>query len=318
MTLGSRSRRALRMLLILAAGTLDPGGRLYASTPASTFTVKEVAPGIYVHAGRHVGLDDPARSDIANIGFIVGKRCVAVVDTGGSIAVGRALRAALAGVTDEPVCYVINTHVHFDHVLGNAAFVQEGTVFVGHERLAEAIEANRAYFQDRFAAELRDEQTPGLIVGPERLVSDTLELDLGDRVLELTAHPSAHTTQDLSVFDRNTGVAWLGDLVFMERIPALDGSIRGWHAVLEKLQAQHFSAVVPGHGPAIAPWPAAAAAEMQYLTQVLTEVRSAIAEGVFLEDAVATVARSQRDKWRLFDENHGRNVSRAYKELEWE
>ena len=90
------------------------------SAAAPAFAVDQVAPGIFVHAGKHLPLDAPGHDDIANIGFIVGARCVAVIDTGGSVRIGRALRAAIRQHTALPVCYVINTHVHVDHVLGNA------------------------------------------------------------------------------------------------------------------------------------------------------------------------------------------------------
>ncbi|NIQ14496.1 MAG: MBL fold metallo-hydrolase, partial [Candidatus Dadabacteria bacterium] len=52
------------------------------------------------------------------------------------------------------VCYVINTHIHFDHVLGNKAFEHGETKFVGHKNLQEAIEANRGFFLQEFAGDL--------------------------------------------------------------------------------------------------------------------------------------------------------------------
>jgi len=52
--------------------------------------------------------------------------------------------------------------------------------------------------------------------------------------------------------------------------------------------------------------------------RLMTELRTAIADGVFMEEAVDSVGRSQADQWLLFDQNHKRNVTRAYKELEWE
>src|SRR5437764_213059 len=79
-------------------------------------------------------------STVANVGFVIGSRCVAVIDTGGTYAVGRALHDALRKVTALPVCYVVNTHAHPDHVFGNAAFVADRPEFVGHARLADALQ----------------------------------------------------------------------------------------------------------------------------------------------------------------------------------
>ena len=90
--------------------------------PLDSFALEEVAPGNYVHRG---SLDDRTpenAGDQANIGFIIGERCVAVVDPGGSLRVGQVLRAALRRITDKPVCYVIITHTHPVHFVGAAAF----------------------------------------------------------------------------------------------------------------------------------------------------------------------------------------------------
>ena len=99
--------------------------------------IKEIAPGVYVRPGVHGVVFE--QNTVANIGFIVGKRCVAVIDTGGSLAEGQALRCAILGITSRPVCYVINTHVHPDHLLGNLAFKEKGVTFVGHHRLERAL-----------------------------------------------------------------------------------------------------------------------------------------------------------------------------------
>ncbi len=98
------------------------------SSPVSThFNFTEVAQGIYVHQGKIHGNEHPQRDDIANIGAIVGDDCIAIIDTGGSPAVGARLKQAIRAISDRDICYVINTHIHFDHLLGNAAFA-DGTV----------------------------------------------------------------------------------------------------------------------------------------------------------------------------------------------
>jgi len=288
---------------------------LCAPAVAAPLVVDEVAPGVYVHHGAHVGIDDPARGDSANIGFVVGERCVAVIDTGGSRRTGTALRATIAATTQRPICYVINTHAHFDHVLGNAAFVAEGTEFVGHVQLAAALDASRGYFAERFAAEL--DGPPGDVVPPTVLVDGTTSLDLGNRKLVLRAVAEAHTGADLTVYDTRTRTLWSGDLVFIERLPVLDGSLRGWLAWIDTPPAHPIERVVPGHGPVAAPWPAALDAERAYLSALLDETREAVREGRFLED-VAAEAREHPPAGWLLTEPHARNASKAFREVEWE
>ncbi len=314
-TWGHQAARRVKLAVFLWLGLAGAGS----AADFSPLPMAEIAPGIFVHHGRHVSLEDPARADSANIGFIVGERCVAIVDTGGSIAVGAALLGTVRATTDKPICYIINTHGHFDHVLGNAAFAQlPGVQFAGHSNLAESLGASTEFFLRQFAVELAPTPAAGQIVLPTLPVADRLELDLGSRVLELQAHPAAHTHADLTVYDRETGTLWLGDLLFMERIPALDGSLLGWINVMEQLQVISVNRVVPGHGPASALWPAAALPQLSYLKSLRDEVRTGISAGEFMEDLMKTAGAQQKSHWLLYEFNHERNVSRAFTELEWE
>lgn len=283
---------------------------------STQFEIVQVAAGIYVHPGRQVGIDHENRGDSANIGFIVGRKCVAVVDSGGSIDTGRALLAAIRIRTNVPICYVINTHVHFDHILGNAAFVEDGVEFVGHQNLAEAIVSNREFFSEQFAQEL-DDSGPELVIGPTKSVFVSTTLDLGERNIVLKPHRTAHTTTDLSVFDENTDTLWTGDLVFIGRLPILEGSLRGWLTWLEEYQSKSFARIIPGHGPTAAGWPSAADAEREYLTALLTDARKAVADGIYIEDAIEIIGVNAASKWAVSDV-HPRNASRAFRELEWE
>jgi hypothetical protein len=122
----------LLTLLMLAGPALAEG---------SALPVQEVAPGLFVHAGAVQLMSAQNMGAIANVGFVVGEEGVAIVDTGGSVAQGEALLKAVRAVTDKPISYVINTHMHPDHVFGNAAFQGSGAVFVGAERLPAALSA---------------------------------------------------------------------------------------------------------------------------------------------------------------------------------
>lgn len=274
------------------------------------------APGVYVHYGRQAEIAPDNGGDIANAGFVVGARCVAVVDTGGSYAVGRALRRAIRALTAVPVCYVINTHVHPDHVFGDAAFDDDHPEFIGHQRLADALRRRGPNYLNALQRTLGDGAAGTRIVLPTRSVQTTEELDLGGRVLVLRAWRTAHTDNDLTVLDVASGTLWLGDLAFAGHLPVVDGSLRGFIAVTDELSTMRVAHAIPGHG-RITVWPDALAPQSRYLRGLAADVRAALKSKATLAEAVARVGHG-RDEWQLVDAFHKRNVTAAYAELEWE
>jgi quinoprotein relay system zinc metallohydrolase 2 len=317
-----RLGRSLLYLLSLGVfGLLNSVGPALPQTAQSTdpHFLHMVAAGDYVHFGQVALTTRKNAGDIANLSVIVGRDAVAVVDTGGSVQVGKALLAAIRAMTDKPVRYVINTHEHPDHVFGNAAFSGNVT-FVGHHNLPEELKKRGSFYLRSF----QDALGPGAIaqvriIPPTLLVADEMTLDLGDRPLRLIAwSPAAHTDCDLTVLDETTGVLFSGDLVFLRHIPVLDGSLLGWLSVLPRLAAVPAKLVVPGHGQMVAAWPQALDDERRYLTVLARDSRRLIAAGVPMADAVREIGQSERGRWLLFDDYNARNATAAFSELEWE
>jgi quinoprotein relay system zinc metallohydrolase 2 len=290
----------------------------FAADVREGFNLSEPRPGVFVHIGRPLALDVPGHDDIANIGFIVGDECVAVIDTGGSVSIGRELRAAVGKHTSLPICYVINTHVHVDHVLGNAAFKNDRPSFVGHAALVDAISRSRDFFVKEYASDMDSPPTADQVVGPDRLVERELTLDLGGRQLALRAWPKAHTDCDVTIYDAKTGTLWAGDLLFRERLPALDGSVKGWLSALDELNGLKVKLAVPGHGPITRDLAAAIIPERRYLQSLVDGIRGELAQSKPLEDAIEHVASAEKPHWVLWNNVHPHNVVRAYQELEWE
>jgi quinoprotein relay system zinc metallohydrolase 2 len=287
-----------------------------ASADVGELRLENPAPGVYVHYGRQAEMTPDNGGDIANMGFVVGARCVAVIDTGGAYAVGAALRRAIRAVTAVPVCYVINTHVHPDHVFGDAAFADDHPQFVGHQRLADAVRRRGPNYLNALQRTLGDGADGTRIVLPTHAVASSEEIDLGGRVLVLRAWRTAHTDNDLTVLDKTSGTMWLGDLAFVGHLPVVDGSLRGFIAVTDELAAMRVEHAIPGHG-RIEAWPAALAPQSRYLRGLAVDVRAAIKARRTLAQTVETVGHGQ-DAWLLVDAFHKRNVTAAYAELEWE
>ena len=285
---------------------------------AEALPVAEIAPGIYVHQGAHEDLSEGYHGDICNVSFIVGSKGVAVIDTGGSFKVGRQLHEAVRKVTSLPILYVINTHVHPDHIFGNAAFTQDKPAFVGHAKLADAMELRKETYMRINTTWLGADFAGSEIIKPTLAVQDKLELDLGDRKLQLTAYPTAHSNTDVTVMDSKTATLWAGDLLFVERTPSIDGDLKGWLEVIGKLKATPTQQIVPGHGAVVKDWKTALDNEQRYLSTLLNDIRASIKKGEVMESAMGTAAASEKDRWVLFDIVNRRNVNNVYPLLEWE
>lgn len=97
--------------------------------------VEEVVDGVYSIRRKFVG---------SNAALIINDRDVVVVDTHASPAAARGTLAILREITDKPVRYVVNTHWHTDHIVGNQAYFDafSGQVeFVSHGTVRQDIEA---------------------------------------------------------------------------------------------------------------------------------------------------------------------------------
>jgi quinoprotein relay system zinc metallohydrolase 2 len=314
----------LRCLALAATSGLLWGPGWVAAQGTSNvapLAVTQVKPGVFVHIG---ALEDwgPANGgDVANIGFVVGSRCVAVIDTGGTPAVGQALRAAVEVATPLPVCYVVNTHAHPDHMLGGIAFMdanQPAPRFVASAGFARTLAAREPYYLNALQRDFGILLTHAAIAYPTHGVEKSLDIDLGDRVLTLRAWPTAHTDNDLSVYDQRTRTLFASDLLFVQHVPVLDGNLRGWISVLAELRRLDVAMLVPGHGPVSSDWPSVGDAQADYLNALLRDTRAAIKDRLTIQQAVDRIGVPPGSHWLLTDRFHRRNVTAAYAELEWE
>ncbi len=306
-----------RLLIFAAAAML--AGPAFAQKQQGALPVSEIAPGLFVHAGATALMTRENEGAIANVGFIVGSDAVAVIDTGGSLREGKELLAAVRAHTEKPIRYVINTHGHPDHIFGNAAFPGNGTRFVGHRNLPRALAVRGQFYIDAFRRIMGDDLIDEVrILPPTLLVDGTLRLDLGHRNLTLRAWPTAHSDSDLTVLDEQTGTLFGGDLVFLDHVPVVDGSIRGWLTAIDELKTISAQRLVPGHGSG--EQLARRAGRRTPLSGEDWQPTSARWSPTANPSTAAadTAAASERSRWKLFDDYNARNATAAFSEIEWE
>ena len=301
---------------------------IIAENKIKPLNVKKIADGVYVHYGKHENIYEGSNiGDIANLGFIIGDESIAVIDTGGSHQVGEALKLAIKKISKKPIKYVINTHVHQDHIFGNTAFISDETIIYGHFNLKKALQERGSQYI-RQVSEAGDKVKGTRIIFPHIIIAETspdqvkklsneITIDLGNRKLLLTSHSTAHTYSDASVFDLKTKTFFVGDLVSDERAPTMDGLVKNWIKVLNEIEKIDFKIMVPGHGK-IQKDNTALKKTRTYLQVLYDDVIDALKKDMPAEKVIKIAAQTEKDKWILFDRVNPGNVVRTFMRYEWE
>lgn len=193
---------------------------------------------------------------------IVGGEGIAVVDTRCSLAEARELRDDLRRLSSAPVRWVVNTHAHWDHMWGNAEFVEPRlsppAEIWGHATVpGRCFDDEAAAFRRRTAREHPEwaaRWADFVEVPPDHLVERHHVLDLGDRGVELRYLGRGHTEGDLVLHVPAANVMLAGDLVEQSGPVnfGIDCFPLEWATTLDALialgTAGSVAAFVPGHG----------------------------------------------------------------------
>ncbi|MGB3829921.1 MAG: MBL fold metallo-hydrolase [Ornithinimicrobium sp.] len=212
-------------------------------------TWQEVAAGVMVR--RHEDLD-------LNCGLVLGHERALVIDTATTTRRGYELAEAVRQVTPlEQV--VVNTHAHYDHCFGNAAF-RDSQIYAhvgAAEGLRRTAERQREDAMAHLSQENRHEDATSLrdteVVLPFYLIESNISLDLGERTVHLLFGGRAHTDHDLAVSVPDAHTVFWGDLVEQGADPAMEDCYPlEWAATMHTLSTssvvRNASVAVPGHG----------------------------------------------------------------------
>ncbi len=196
------------------------------------FKSTEVVPGIYM-------LEGDGGFAGGNIGLLVGDEHIVLVDDGLE-PFAPALIDAVAEVAGRPIDFVINTHIHGDHIGGNAALSAEGATIVAHDNTRSHLIADAEF-------------------GPEGLpvmtFSDAVTFHVNGHEAFIFHIEAAHTDGDAVIHYRNVNVIQAGDIMFNHLFPFIDldngGTVDGYIAGQQRIlmMADDETIIIPGHGP---------------------------------------------------------------------
>lgn len=221
--------------LIISALTLTvaPLAQADHHTGEPHFSTTEVSPGLYMlmGVGGFTG---------GNIGVSIGDDGVVVIDDSMPPFLPQ-LKTALAALTDRPVDFLINTHLHGDHIGNNAAFAESGAYIVSHQTLRRRL--------------LRQHDKPASASVPVVTFSDEMSFYLNDQPAHLIHVAAAHTDGDSIIHFPSANVIHTGDAFFHHLFPFIDlesgGSVAGFIRAQERILtlADAETKIIPGHGP---------------------------------------------------------------------
>jgi len=213
--------------------------------------VAELADDLLVVPNRGVPL-------VPNIGVIGGREAVLVVETGLGPGNAERVLAFAREVAKGRRIYLTTTHFHPEHAFGAQSFTGEATYLANRAQAEDLRDKSAGYLQMfRGLGEPIAQQLEGAVpVLPEVVYDTDHELDLGGRVVRLSATGRAHSRGDQVVTVPDASVLFTGDLVETGQFAIfpwfpphdVDVSGLGWIAVMRRLIAEHPATVVPGHG----------------------------------------------------------------------
>ncbi|MBM3394729.1 MAG: MBL fold metallo-hydrolase [Betaproteobacteria bacterium] len=277
-----------------------------------------VADGVYAFLGDNGEATPVNGGFVANSGFIVGPEGVVVIDSGASLAHGKAMLAEIDRRTGKPVELVIITHAIQDFVFGAAAFAERGIPLLAQRRTVDLMKARCENCLAHLIPLVGETAMSGTrLVLPGRVVENSQRITAGGRTIDLLYLGWASTPGDLVVHDPQSGVTFTGGMVTAERIPELrDADFDGWLKALEQLATLDTRHLVPGYGPI--QLPAAVVLMADYLRALDERMRALYSAGVGLSDAVDQADLAAFSGWALYPDLHRRNALRRYLHLEVE
>ncbi|KIM11300.1 MAG: hypothetical protein KU37_06580 [Sulfuricurvum sp. PC08-66] len=277
----------------------------------------KVSDNIYCFWGKAEAMNATNNGNMVNGCYVDMGHSWLVIDSGPSYNWARETHVRINAIKKQPIAYVLNTHYHDDHWLGNAYYATLGATIVGSQSFTTEVDTSKT---PRMQSRISPEAYKGTsMVLPQKLLSlEGITLDIEGKKVHIDHVPNrAHTIGDLVITVPHAKVIFGGDLIFNDRVPsAREGNLQNWIAALERIDASDARYVIAGHGSITDR--TSTKLTLGYLRALQTAVRSAIDEDIGIDEAVKTIELEAYAKTPMYESLHRQNVETAYRTMEWE
>ncbi|HIQ46715.1 MAG TPA: MBL fold metallo-hydrolase [Sulfurovum sp.] len=274
----------------------------------------KVAVDSYCFFGKLENISKKNAGNMVNTCFVQTQKGFVVIDSGPTYNYASQAYEQMQKIAKIPVKYVLNTHDHDDHWLGNSFYKSKGALLIGPRTYEQNVVTGMETRMQRSLGNVLYGKTS--IVDLDTIVDDTLSLKVGEKLFEIKQlEKVAHTKGDLVIWLAKEKTLFVGDLVFNGRLTSLrDGSLLGSLATLEKIDAYGAEVIVSGHG--FQTDAGSSKNFKEYLTELKKEVLKALDDDIGMEEVSKQVIMPKYKEMKLYDVLHVRNVLDAYSELE--
>lgn len=283
-------------------------------TSAFSFDLKpiKINDNSYYFYGKEEYFSKKNGGDISNCAFIITKNAVILIDTGSSVEYAKEVKKEISKITKKPIKYVINSHQHPDHFLGNYTF-QNSDIFAS-KYVQEEIKRNGELYLNNMIRLIMGISGSTKVKVPNKILKEgILSLDNYDLEIFLL---EGHTKKDTVVFDKNTKTLYTSDLIFNNRALATPhANIEKWIETLKYLKTLNFNTLVPGHGKTVQ-GKKVINENIEYLEFLHNTLKDGIENGLEPFEILSKEVPEHIKNYSIFEEEYERSIINLYEKYE--
>ena len=291
---------------------------VFAEDVCFDFAVTPITDNVYSIISPSLGLPTPENKGWnSNSHFVVTQDGVLLFDTGSSESIGHGIKKAIKSITDKPVRWVVNSHSHADHWLGNAAFIDTSVEIIASNQALTTMKQDGPGAMDFYLKVSKGEIGATQLSYPNLLLTEEKKRNFGGLDVEFIFANNGHSPGDVLMWLPKQKIIFGGDVLSSDWMPIITGhgNVLNLIDTLNNIIKLNPNIVLPGHGNATTVKSIVRDADL--LSKVWHQVKSGIEKDKNINNILSEVIAIQKHKYKPlykdFDSEIERHVKLIYK-----